>query len=198
MTVPAQFFRSKYRAIEGGCVSCSGDLATLEALPGVKEVDALASGLVLVTHDEGAVLALEPDRIADELGLHLFTGGERLVRALTAGGQRVGAAEHRLAGDGTLAERDLHVTQATLSRDLDELGAFKVRATSGSLVYAVPAEGGDVAVLSASATATITAAAVPSSPRIQTSARATVRVRPGFSTSAAKSAPASTSPMVRR
>lgn len=36
MTVPAQFFRSKYRAIEGGCVSCSGDLATLEALPGVK------------------------------------------------------------------------------------------------------------------------------------------------------------------
>ena len=51
MTVPAQFFRSKYRAIEGGCVSCSGDLATLEALPGVKEVDALASGLVLVTHD---------------------------------------------------------------------------------------------------------------------------------------------------
>jgi transcriptional regulator of arginine metabolism len=41
-----------------------------------------------------------------------------------------------LAGDG------LAVTQATLSRDLDELGAVKVR-DGGELVYAVPAEGGD-------------------------------------------------------
>jgi transcriptional regulator of arginine metabolism len=35
------------------------------------------------------------------------------------------------------------VTQATLSRDLVELDAVKVRAGSGTLVYAVPAEGGD-------------------------------------------------------
>ncbi|CAB4711963.1 MAG: arginine repressor [Actinobacteria bacterium] len=42
-----------------------------------------------------------------------------------------------------LAESGLHVTQATLSRDLVELDAVKVRAASGSLVYAVPAEGGD-------------------------------------------------------
>ncbi len=35
------------------------------------------------------------------------------------------------------------VTQATLSRDLDELGAVKVATPSGDLVYAVPAEGGD-------------------------------------------------------
>jgi transcriptional regulator of arginine metabolism len=42
-----------------------------------------------------------------------------------------------LAGDG------LHVTQATLSRDLLDLDAVKVRTASGSLVYAVPAEGGD-------------------------------------------------------
>lgn len=42
-----------------------------------------------------------------------------------------------------LAERGVHVTQATLSRDLVELDAIKVRAPSGSLVYAVPAEGGD-------------------------------------------------------
>jgi transcriptional regulator of arginine metabolism len=42
-----------------------------------------------------------------------------------------------------LAERGVHVTQATLSRDLVELDAIKVRAASGSLVYAVPAEGGD-------------------------------------------------------
>jgi transcriptional regulator of arginine metabolism len=41
-----------------------------------------------------------------------------------------------LAADGVV------VTQATLSRDLVELGAVKVRAAEG-LVYAVPAEGGD-------------------------------------------------------
>jgi transcriptional regulator of arginine metabolism len=37
----------------------------------------------------------------------------------------------------------VHVTQATLSRDLVELDAVKVRVPSGALVYAVPAEGGD-------------------------------------------------------
>ncbi|NYG56020.1 arginine repressor [Nocardioides perillae] len=42
-----------------------------------------------------------------------------------------------------LAARGVHVTQATLSRDLVELDAVKVRARSGALVYAVPAEGGD-------------------------------------------------------
>jgi transcriptional regulator of arginine metabolism len=42
-----------------------------------------------------------------------------------------------------LADRGVHVTQATLSRDLDELDAVKVRSISGALVYAVPGEGGD-------------------------------------------------------
>ena len=42
-----------------------------------------------------------------------------------------------------LAESGLRVTQATLSRDLVELDAIKVRSPNGSLVYAVPAEGGD-------------------------------------------------------
>jgi transcriptional regulator of arginine metabolism len=42
-----------------------------------------------------------------------------------------------------LGRRGLHVTQATLSRDLVELDAVKVRAPSGVLVYAVPAEGGN-------------------------------------------------------
>jgi transcriptional regulator of arginine metabolism len=42
-----------------------------------------------------------------------------------------------------LAADGVDATQTTLSRDLDELGAVKVRAGDGSLVYAVPAEGGD-------------------------------------------------------
>jgi transcriptional regulator of arginine metabolism len=42
-----------------------------------------------------------------------------------------------------LAADGLRVTQTTLSRDLDELGAVKIRDHGGDLVYAVPAEGGD-------------------------------------------------------
>lgn len=42
-----------------------------------------------------------------------------------------------------LNARGVHVTQATLSRDLVELDAVKIRSVSGSLIYAVPAEGGD-------------------------------------------------------
>ena len=42
-----------------------------------------------------------------------------------------------------LLEQGVTVTQATLSRDLVELDAVRVRAHSGALVYAVPAEGGD-------------------------------------------------------
>lgn len=41
-----------------------------------------------------------------------------------------------------LEKEGLAVTQATLSRDLDELGAVKV-VTDGQAVYAVPGEGGD-------------------------------------------------------
>lgn len=42
-----------------------------------------------------------------------------------------------------LADDGFAVTQATLSRDLDELGAVKVPTPGGEHVYAVPAEGGD-------------------------------------------------------
>jgi transcriptional regulator of arginine metabolism len=42
-----------------------------------------------------------------------------------------------------LADDGLVATQTTLSRDLDELGAVKIRDGEGDLVYAVPAEGGD-------------------------------------------------------
>jgi transcriptional regulator of arginine metabolism len=42
-----------------------------------------------------------------------------------------------------LADEGLEVTQATLSRDLVEIGAVKLRAQDGSLIYAVPGEGGE-------------------------------------------------------
>jgi transcriptional regulator of arginine metabolism len=62
-------------------------------------------------------------RIVSLLGRHAVRSQGELARLLAADG--------------------LVVTQATLSRDLDELGAVKIRDGSGALVYAVPGEGGD-------------------------------------------------------
>jgi transcriptional regulator of arginine metabolism len=42
-----------------------------------------------------------------------------------------------------LAMEQIQVTQGTLSRDLVEIGALRVRGHDGHLVYAVPADGGD-------------------------------------------------------
>lgn len=42
-----------------------------------------------------------------------------------------------------LRERGIEVTQATVSRDLDDIGAVKTMSTDGRLLYAVPAEGGE-------------------------------------------------------
>jgi len=41
-----------------------------------------------------------------------------------------------------LAQRGVKVTQATLSRDLDELGAVRLRSAGGTLVYALPGDPG--------------------------------------------------------
>jgi transcriptional regulator of arginine metabolism len=41
-----------------------------------------------------------------------------------------------------LAQRGVRVTQATLSRDLEELGAVRLRGADGGLVYALPGEAG--------------------------------------------------------
>lgn len=42
-----------------------------------------------------------------------------------------------------LADAGMDVTQATLSRDLVDIGAVKLRGYDGSLIYAVPGEGGE-------------------------------------------------------
>ncbi len=41
-----------------------------------------------------------------------------------------------------LAQRGMRVTQATLSRDLEELGAVRLRGSDGALVYALPGQAG--------------------------------------------------------
>ena len=46
-----------------------------------------------------------------------------------------------------LAAAGVTVTQATLSRDLLDLDAVKIRTPDGALVYAVPGEGGDRSVV---------------------------------------------------
>jgi transcriptional regulator of arginine metabolism len=56
-------------------------------------------------------------------------------------------AQHTVRSQTALAElllaEGFSVTQATLSRDLDELGAMRIRDTDGTLVYALRSEGGD-------------------------------------------------------
>lgn len=62
----------------------------------------------------------------------------RITEALTRNDVRSQSELARL-----LAEAGVLVTQATLSRDLDELGAVKLRTVDGNLVYVLPGEGGE-------------------------------------------------------
>jgi transcriptional regulator of arginine metabolism len=70
---------------------------------------------------------------------------QRIVDLLNAHEVRSQAELARL-----LADDAVEVTQATLSRDLDELGAVRVRTADGHLVYAVAPEGGSRVVVAAS------------------------------------------------
>lgn len=55
--------------------------------------------------------------------------------------------QHEVRSQGELAEllgaAGIQVTQTTLSRDLDELGAVKLRTGDGDLIYVLPGEGGE-------------------------------------------------------
>ncbi len=70
-----------------------------------------------------------------------LTKGARQQKIVELLGRQAVRSQSELAQ--LLSEAGVHVTQATLSRDLVELDAVKVRVPSGALVYAVPAEGGD-------------------------------------------------------
>ena len=66
----------------------------------------------------------------------------RIAATLGQPGQPVRSQEElaeRLAGVG------IKVTQATLSRDLDELGAIRLRGQGGELIYALPPDPADIA-----------------------------------------------------
>jgi transcriptional regulator of arginine metabolism len=79
-----------------------------------------------------------------------------VVRTKTARQQRIVdlLTTHDVRSQGELARLlaadDVEVTQATLSRDLDELGAVRVRTAEGHLVYAVAPEGGSRVVVATS------------------------------------------------
>ncbi|MGH9166055.1 MAG: transketolase-like TK C-terminal-containing protein, partial [Acidimicrobiales bacterium] len=70
----------------------------------------------------------------------LRPGGENLDLVLIGTGSEVHVC---LAAADLLAADGIDATQATVSRDLDELGALKVRVPGGDTVYALPEPGRD-------------------------------------------------------
>ena len=81
-----------------------------------------------------------------------------------------------------LATMGITVTQATLSRDLAEVGAVKIRSTAGSM-YAVPGEGGDRSLQQSTGTASMRScpgfSRNSSSPRSRRTTRSCCAPRPG-------------------
>jgi transcriptional regulator of arginine metabolism len=70
-----------------------------------------------------------------------LTKAARHAKIITLLEQREVRSQSELAE--LLADDGVQVTQGTLSRDLVEIGALRVRSSGGHLVYAVPGEGGD-------------------------------------------------------
>jgi transcriptional regulator of arginine metabolism len=84
-----------------------------------------------------------------EPGTQAALGALTTVNTRRARHQRIAdlLARHKVRSQTALAEllaeEGYSVTQATLSRDLDELGAVRIRDGDGTLVYALRSEGGD-------------------------------------------------------
>ena len=93
--------------------------AEVEAAPSPAEAELEAATGTTVVNSRRARHQL----IADLLGRHKVRSQAALAELLAAEG--------------------FSVTQATLSRDLDELGAMRIRDAEGALIYALRSEGGD-------------------------------------------------------
>ena len=70
-----------------------------------------------------------------------LTKAARHAKIITLLEQREVRSQNELAQ--LLADDEVLVNQGTLSRDLVEIGALRIRGSNGHLVYAVPSEGGD-------------------------------------------------------
>lgn len=85
-------------------------------------------------HSKGERLSLDPPK-------GVMSKTARHAKIITLLEQREVRSQSELAD--LLADDGVQVTQGTLSRDLVEIGALRVRSSGGRLVYAVPGEGGD-------------------------------------------------------
>jgi transcriptional regulator of arginine metabolism len=85
-------------------------------------------------HSKGGEPRLDPPK-------SLMTKAARHAKIITLLEQREVRSQNELSE--LLADDGVQVTQGTLSRDLVEIGALRVRSSAGHLVYAVPGEGGD-------------------------------------------------------
>jgi transcriptional regulator of arginine metabolism len=68
------------------------------------------------------------------------TARHAMIAAILTSPDRPVRSQEELAE--RLGQRGLRVTQATLSRDLEELGAVRLRGAGGALVYALPDQAG--------------------------------------------------------
>jgi transcriptional regulator of arginine metabolism len=90
--------------------------------------------------------AQEPDSPA---AAELEAASATVVNSRRARHQRIAdlLGRHKVRSQSALADllaaEGFSVTQATLSRDLDELGAMRIRDGDGALIYALRSEGGD-------------------------------------------------------
>ena len=84
----------------------------------------------------------------DAAGVELNSKAARHARIVSTLAGRAVRSQAELAA--ALLDGGFHVTQATLSRDLDELGAVKLRTPDGGLpVYVVPEDGAPLTARSA-------------------------------------------------
>ena len=86
-----------------------------------------------LSQSKGGRPTVDPPKVMSKAARH--------AKIITLLEQREVRSQNELAE--LLADEGVQVTQGTLSRDLVEIGALRVRSSGGHLVYAVPGEGGD-------------------------------------------------------